>query len=266
MNNCIYIIETTVNDKIYVGRTMYFDKRIKRHLSELRRKVHHNVRMQNDYDKYGEEIFIWKVIKEGLTLEEAIEWEQYYIDSMKEKLYNINMSSTFGDAISNHPNKKDIAKRIGESVKKHADSMSQEEKHKRYAHTKGEGNPNYKNRGINSPLYGVKKPEGFGEKISKALKGRKLNENQKKALRENGFKKGDTPWNKGKTGLQKWTKEQHEKRSKGLPQNRKKVYCEGKIYDSLGNAAKAYNITPGAMNYRINSDKEKFKDFYYIKK
>lgn len=227
---------------------------------------HHNINVQNAFnlsnETTGEKLFLIEIKESNLTLEKAIEREQHYLDN-ESKLYNINMSSTFGDAISKHPNRNEICKKISASSRDRILNMTPEEKEDRYGHTRGSGNPNYKNRGKNSPLYGVKKPPGFGEMVSRTHKGREFSEEHKRNISLS--KLGRDPWNKGRKGAQKWTKEQHEKRSKGLPQNRKKVYCEGEIYDSLINAAKAYNITSGAMNYRINSVKDKFSEFYFHK-
>ena len=259
--NCIYEITNSKDNFKYIGRTSDFRLRKNRHLNELRKNKHHNISIQRAFDLYGEDCFSFNIIEENLSIEDALIREQYYIDTEK-FLYNINLSSTFGDAISKHPNKKEICSKIGYASRERILSMTSEEKEKRYGHTRGEGNPNYKNRGVNSPLYGVKKPEGFGEKISKAHKGKKLSEEHKSKMKF--FKKGSEPWNKGKKGLQKWTKEQYEKRSKGLPQIRKKVSCEGTEFDSLTSASAFYGITSGAMHYRIKSTKDKFKEFYYL--
>lgn len=75
---------------------------------------------------------------------------------------------------------------------------------------------------------------------------------------------GGTPWNKGLKGAQKWTEEQHRLRKEEfVPGNRRPVSCEGVQYESLS-TAKAYNLTDGAMHNRVNSKKEKYKDFYYL--
>lgn len=267
IHSIYFLINRLTKDK-YVGRTQDLEGRTRRHFREMENGKHHNVNIQNIFnlskETVGKEVFFIEVKESNLTLEEALEREQYYLDN-ENNLYNINMSSTFGDSISKHPQRDEILNKIGISSKERILNMTPEEKELRYGHTKGMGNPNYKNRGKNSPLYGVKKPPGFAEMVSRTHKGKILSEENLAKLKSVGFQEGNKPWNKGLKGAQKWTKEQHEKRSEGLPQNRKKVYCEGKIHDSLTIAAKAHDITPGAMNYRINSVKDKFSEFYFYK-
>lgn len=260
-NNCIYKIINLNDNFKYIGRTKNFDLRKKRHINELSKNKHHNISLQEAFNKDGIESFFFEIIENELSLNDALQREQYYIDT-EDNLYNINLSSTFGDSISKHPKRNEICSKISAASRERILSMTPEEKEKRYGHTRGEGNPNYKNRGVNSSLYGIKKSEEFRKIISRANKGKKLTEEHKSKLKS--FKKGHEPWNKGKKGLQKWTKEQYEKRSKGLPQIRKKVYCEGEKFGSLGEAADFYNITSGAMHYRIKSSKDKFKEFYYL--
>lgn len=43
-----------------------------------------------------------------------------------------------------------------------------------------------------------------------------------------------------------------------------RVSCEGKEYDSLQAAAKAYNRTSGAMHNRLNSAKPRWSQFFYL--
>jgi predicted GIY-YIG superfamily endonuclease/ribosomal protein S26 len=61
-----YIINNTTN-KRYVGITTDYKRRWNKHKSELRRNCHHSSKLQNAWNKYGEEDFIW--FKKEVTIE-----------------------------------------------------------------------------------------------------------------------------------------------------------------------------------------------------
>ena len=96
-------------------------------------------------------------------------------------------------------------------------------------------------------------------------KGKPMSEETKKKLSES--KKGKTPWNKGKK-CGPLTEETKRKLSESLKGNtnppKKKVYCEGTIYDSVKDAAKFYNISSAGMVIRLVSKTERMKEFYYV--
>ena len=83
----IYSIKNLVNGKIYIGQTNDLDIRWNQHKSNLRQNKHINSHLQNAWNKYGEENFEFKLIKECES-EELNKLEKYYI-----KLYNSNNSN-----------------------------------------------------------------------------------------------------------------------------------------------------------------------------
>jgi hypothetical protein len=60
----IYKILNIVNNKIYIGRTINFEKRIKDHLRSLRNNIHFNEYLQTDYNDFGESSFVYEIIYE----------------------------------------------------------------------------------------------------------------------------------------------------------------------------------------------------------
>ena len=85
----IYMIINKINNKIYVGQTINkngYKKRWNQHKNELRKNSHHNIFLQNSWNKYGEENF------EFILLHELIfntEEERKKILNLIEKIYII---------------------------------------------------------------------------------------------------------------------------------------------------------------------------------
>ena len=57
----IYKIVNTVSGKAYVGQSQNIKKRIAEHFRLLRRGKHSNPRLQNAFNKYGEDSFVWTI-------------------------------------------------------------------------------------------------------------------------------------------------------------------------------------------------------------
>ena len=49
----IYRIKNKISGKSYIGQSVDVDKRFNRHINELANNTHHNINMQEEYDKYG---------------------------------------------------------------------------------------------------------------------------------------------------------------------------------------------------------------------
>jgi len=61
--NGIYIIKSLIDDRFYIGSATNLYKRFGRHLSQLRKNDHFNIKLQNFYNKYGEENLSFELIK-----------------------------------------------------------------------------------------------------------------------------------------------------------------------------------------------------------
>lgn len=86
-NNCnkkdseqcgIYSITNLINGKRYIGQTYDFKYRWMRHKSYLKHNTEHNAHLQNAWNKYGSENFIFEII-ENCSFEELDEREIYWI-------------------------------------------------------------------------------------------------------------------------------------------------------------------------------------------
>jgi len=80
MSAGIYAIENTINNKVYIGSSINIAKRIIEHKYQLNNEKHHNAHLQNAWDKYGKETFVFFSIARCKE-EELVEREQEAIDS-----------------------------------------------------------------------------------------------------------------------------------------------------------------------------------------
>lgn len=100
----VYRLRNKLNERVYVGSAKCFKVRWNQHTASLRRGKHSNRYLQADFDKCGEEVFVFEVLEVvGGTKEDRLLVEQRYIDSSfgKNKCYNLRK-----DASSPHGSKK----------------------------------------------------------------------------------------------------------------------------------------------------------------
>tara|TARA_Y100000114_G_scaffold154083_1_gene175350 strand:- start:4399 stop:4989 length:591 start_codon:yes stop_codon:yes gene_type:complete len=93
---CIYQIINKRNGKIYIGETTRGTIRRKEHFTSLKSKRHQNRKLQEDFNKFGEEAFEWSIIKEvdkdkDTLLLEEIRTINSFLKQGKE-LYNLSLT------------------------------------------------------------------------------------------------------------------------------------------------------------------------------
>lgn len=49
---------------VYIGKSINIEKRIQRHLQDLRKNIHCNSHFQRSFNKYGEDEFSWRILEE----------------------------------------------------------------------------------------------------------------------------------------------------------------------------------------------------------
>ena len=176
----IYKITNIVNGKFYIGSSVELRKRLAQHKSDLRGNVHHSPRLQNSFNKYGEENFTFEVIE---TLDcdsrKLREVEQRYLDELKPYDRNVgfninrfaNGGGLFGEENPMVGNGHLITgTKNGFYGKRHSEQTKEILR--------------MKNGGFSSPWFGRKHKEETKEKIRKALTGRSFSNEHRKNLSE----------------------------------------------------------------------------------
>lgn len=83
----IYAIVNTVNDKCYIGSSVFIERRIRQHKAELKKNKHHAPYLQKSWNKYSEANFEFRVLEtikeyelcDNLALNDL---EQMYLSSV----------------------------------------------------------------------------------------------------------------------------------------------------------------------------------------
>jgi group I intron endonuclease len=75
---CIYVIENTVNGKIYVGQSVDGKRRLQDHLSTLKNNKHGNKHLQSSWNKYGSDGFTFTILVDNLP--------EHYMDDVERGL------------------------------------------------------------------------------------------------------------------------------------------------------------------------------------
>jgi group I intron endonuclease len=102
----IYQILNTKTRKIYIGSAENYWNRMWCHIYLLRNNRHHSIKLQNSWNKHGEEVFQFSIVEKLGNEDDIILKEQYYLDLLKPYLdsngYNISptASTTLGHKMS----------------------------------------------------------------------------------------------------------------------------------------------------------------------
>ena len=93
MKSGIYKIVNKINGKFYIGSSVNIKHRWYMHKFELTKGTHHNPHLQNAWDKYGEENFVFSILFETKK-EFLLEKEQELLDMTK--CYNRHIGYNIG--------------------------------------------------------------------------------------------------------------------------------------------------------------------------
>lgn len=163
----IYIIESNLDGRKYIGSSKNLFDRIKSHIYALNNKKHKNINFNNFVKKYGlSSLEISVIIYDNYPYLEEI-----YLSYLNNEDFCINRNYSGGDILTDHPFRKEIIKSISLASKKmHEDPIYAQNISERNRHDK---NPRYIDgrsypkckwpkkdlSGNNNPFYGKKHTE-----------------------------------------------------------------------------------------------------------
>ena len=103
----VYKIKNLINNKIYIGSAINLNLRYRKHISDLKNNKHCNKKLQNSWNKHGEDSFDFVIIEQVIDKTKLLEREQYYLDNLKPE-YNICKiaGNTLGIKVSDDTKKK----------------------------------------------------------------------------------------------------------------------------------------------------------------
>ncbi len=171
INSGIYKITNIINDKIYIGSAINFKQRWYQHKYYLKLNKHQNKYLQNAWNKYGNDSFIFEIV-EYCEKEKLIEQEQKWMDLTK--CFNLeigyNLVSFAGNQLGfKHSNESKLKMSIALKGRK----LSEETKLK----MKGRNHTKETKEKIRLSLKDRKRSEETRRKISENKKGKMQSKN-----------------------------------------------------------------------------------------
>lgn len=256
----VYKLVFQGEDRFYIGQTKDLTKRYESHWRLLSRKIHHNLHLQNWFNKHKPSFMGMVVLCQFECKTDCDREEVRLINETYHNNFNISKKSGGGDLTSYHPNNDEIRKKISESSKKLWENHEYREM--MIEKLKGSSNPNYKdgrtmikrnyyrcNVDIKS-YYSLDKDEKEILCVSCRSKSRVGNLN-------NFY--GKTHSDETKKVISKSTKSRFLRGE--LLGGSRKVVADGMLFQTCSDCARFYGVNPSLITYRVKSDKW---DFHYI--
>lgn len=244
----IYRIRNLINNKCYYGSSKEIEKRWKRHIRELNNNKHINIILQRAWNKYGKENFVFEIVEELLyyNRKELLKLEQEYLD--KNPKYNIGKTSSGGDNLTNNPKRKKIIENIKRSGIKKIQSLTPEEKKKRFSKPLDK-NPNWQGGKSYTKHYCR-----CGNEKSKTAK------TCIKCRNKNG---DNNPFFGNKHSKKTIEKISHKLKNKYSGNQNIPIIIDGIEYFSLGQASKSLSIPIVTIRWRVLSKNPKYSNYSY---
>jgi group I intron endonuclease len=274
--SCIYKI-ICKDGRYYIGSTVNFSKRKNRHLRELKKGNHHNHHLQNIYTKYGSDfihIEIYEKIDKNMLFNRETEIIQQHFNDRC--CINVLATSTFGDTLSKHPNKKEIIIKRTKSFRSVMDSLSPDER-KEMNGRYGSNNGSY---GRKRTMKEIESCKNFGkisgDIIKKRTSGKKCEEiygkekaTEMKAKLSKSMKQllsvpENNPFYGKEHSEESKMKQSIDKKGTFNKYHSKPINIDETTYLSINQASGILGISTATIIFRLKSKSDKFKNYNYI--
>lgn len=100
----IYQILNVIDDKVYVGSTINKASRKNQHYTKLRSNKHYNTYLQNAFNKYGQDYFIFSVLESDVQIDKLTERELHWINAKNslDRKYGYNLCIPNPETLHKH--------------------------------------------------------------------------------------------------------------------------------------------------------------------
>lgn len=239
-NRYIYKITNVSNGKVYIGQTKNKNERKHQHFCELRNNKHANRHLQNSFNKYGEESFVYEII-DHCNVEEIDAKEKYWINHFSstndKKGYNIEEGGC---------QTKNLSQFTRNKISKKAKARFQDPEQRRLASERAKKrfqDPKERER-LSIINKGRIRGEDFREKMSQIHTGRKRPQSTKDAISKALSKRAKTPEH-----CKNISKAKMGQGAGGKNTRSKKVVCldNNEIFDSLRDAWEHFGVSKSTM-------------------
>lgn len=246
--------------KYYIGSSCEFPKRLKRHLYELERGIHHCKPFQQEWNKTPGIDRIVTISKS--TEKEIRNMEQSLLNQFKDsaQLLNVGISAIGGDNLSRNPNRAEIIEKMTNSVREMMNNLSDEEKKTKF------GLP-----GELNPMYGKTHTPQARRLISLASTGnrnslgRKLSPEQIAKLSEAGkLRTGSKNSFYGRNHSEATRKILSERMKGSKPPNMRCVRIGERVFESVTEAARNNGVATATILHRIKSKNPRFDSYEFV--
>jgi len=249
----IYVITNIINGKFYIGSSKDIYCRWNKHKRDLNKNKHHNIHLQNSWNKNGEKNFEFDILEETL-LENQFDIEQDFLNVFGhlDECFNMSLFAHGGLDFHTQETKNLLSviasKRVGYLNPFFGKHHSIETKEILRVKSGSRKHSSKTKELMSSQRKGVPKSEEHKKKIK---------ESQPIELHRQNSK-------------EYWTDERREEMrelNKGkilCPENQRKVSINGEIYKSVLEATRILKMNRGKIRGRLDSNTLRWEKWFYI--
>jgi len=254
--------------RCYIGSSGNIERRLVRHIYELKGYTHHNVDVQNlwkDGAQFLTETYPTTTVEEARFIEKnLIDW---FSENRPDLLLNIGLGVCGGDNLSRNPRRDAIISRMSTVMQNRMDNLSREERFEQSRRVSGRNNPMF-GRTHTAEARAIMSAANKGNTY--AL-GRKMSDDQRQALSIRASQRtgernpffGKQHSDETRRILSERVKARY--RNGAVPANVRRVTAEGIEFRTAYDAARHLGVSQALVLYRIkNSNKDKYSSYHYL--